>query len=138
MPRGRVAFAGFHPPEALGRFQCGADLFVWPAINEAYGMALLEAQAMGLAVVAGDTGGVSEIVTHNKTGLLAPVGDVGAFADAIRHLLARPDLIVTMGQAAAAKVASRHSLRRASDVLGGLVSALAEKQDDAGSDRVST
>ena len=47
-----------------------ADLFVWPAINEAFGMALLEAQASALPVVAGASGGVGGIVASGETGLL--------------------------------------------------------------------
>ena len=39
-----------------------ADLFVWPAVNEAYGMVLLEAQALGCPVVAGAYGGVASVV----------------------------------------------------------------------------
>ena len=39
-----------------------ADLYVWPAVREAYGIALLEAQAAGLPVVAGREGGVAEVV----------------------------------------------------------------------------
>ena len=49
----RVRFAGARLPEELPDFYGAADLFVWPAINEAYGMSLLEAQAAGLPVIAG-------------------------------------------------------------------------------------
>ncbi|HEY4473251.1 MAG TPA: glycosyltransferase family 4 protein, partial [Stellaceae bacterium] len=61
--RGGLDAAGV--TEALAR----ADLFVWPAINEAFGMALLEAQASGLPVVAGTSGGVGDIVVPGTTGL---------------------------------------------------------------------
>ena len=47
------------PHAALPALYAGADLYLWPAINEAYGMAFLEAQAAGLPVVAGRTGGVA-------------------------------------------------------------------------------
>jgi glycosyltransferase involved in cell wall biosynthesis len=64
-----------------------ADLFVWPAVNEAYGMVLLEAQALGCPVVAGAYGGVASVVKHGETGLLTPPGDVDAFARALTDLV---------------------------------------------------
>ena len=69
------------------RFMPRADLYLWPAINEAYGMAFLEAQAAGLPVVAGRTGGVPAVVADGVTGLLTPVGDAAAFAAAVARLL---------------------------------------------------
>ena len=63
------------------------DLYLWPAINEAYGMAFLEAQAAGLPVVAGRTGGVPAVVADGVTGLLTPIGDAAAFAGAVARLL---------------------------------------------------
>ena len=64
-----------------------ADLFVWPAVNEAYGMVLLEAQALGCPVIAGAYGGVASVVQHGKTGILTPPGDIAAFADGLSVLL---------------------------------------------------
>ena len=46
----RVVFAGERSAESLPAFYAAADLMVWPAVREAYGMALLEAQATGLPV----------------------------------------------------------------------------------------
>ncbi|MBM6582577.1 glycosyltransferase family 4 protein [Microvirga sp. BT689] len=64
-----------------------ADLFVWPAVNEAYGMVLLEAQALGCPVIAGAYGGVASVVQHGKTGILTPPGDIAAFSDGLSDLL---------------------------------------------------
>lgn len=64
-----------------------ADLFVWPAVNEAYGMVLLEAQLFGCPVVAGAYGGVASVVEHETTGLLTAPGDLSAFANAVGTLL---------------------------------------------------
>ena len=77
-----------------------ADLLVWPAINEAYGMALLEAQAAGLPVVAGNSGGVGEVVCDGRTGLVVPQGDGAAFAAAVAGLLDRPEARAAMADAA--------------------------------------
>ena len=59
----------------LPAIYASADLYLWPAINEAYGMAFLEAQAAGLPVVAGRTGGVPAVVADGVTGVLTPIGD---------------------------------------------------------------
>ncbi|MEE1654804.1 glycosyltransferase family 4 protein [Microvirga sp. CF3062] len=74
-----------------------ADLFVWPAVNEAYGMVLLEAQAMGCPVLAGAYGGVASVVKHGETGILAQPGDISAFADALRNLVQDRDRLRSLG-----------------------------------------
>ncbi|HST95755.1 MAG TPA: glycosyltransferase family 4 protein, partial [Microvirga sp.] len=74
-----------------------ADLFVWPAVNEAYGMVLLEAQALGCPVIAGAYGGVASVVRHGETGMLTPPGDIAAFAEALSVLLQDHDRRRTLG-----------------------------------------
>ena len=114
---GRLHWLGTLAPEALPQVYAAADLFVWPAINEAYGMALLEAQAAGLPAVAGAVRGVPEILAHDRTGLLAPPGDAAAFADAVAALLLAPERRELYGAAAAMNAAERHGLGRAAAVL---------------------
>jgi glycosyltransferase involved in cell wall biosynthesis len=76
----RATFAGARTASDLPALYAGADLYVWPAINEAYGISMLEAQAAGLPVIAGRTRGVPAVVADGQTGLLAPLGDAAAFA----------------------------------------------------------
>ncbi|MBL8669515.1 MAG: glycosyltransferase family 4 protein [Alphaproteobacteria bacterium] len=84
----RVAWLGRREESEVAALCAACDLMLWPAVNEAYGMALLEAQAAGLPVVAGRSGGVPAIVRNGQTGRLVPVGDAAAFAAATRALLA--------------------------------------------------
>jgi len=91
-----------------------AHLFVWPAVNEAYGMALLEAQARGCPVVAGAFGGVASVVRHGQTGYLTTPGDTKAFADAIRTLLRDTPALRRMGSAARRFVSDERTLAHAS------------------------
>lgn len=117
----RVRFLGQRGTEELPGLLDAADLFVWPAVNEAYGMAILEAQAAGVPVVAGDAGGVAEIVRHGITGLLTPEGSVTAFADAVASLVTDPARRTAMGAAARITVADEHSLKAASKALDDIV-----------------
>jgi glycosyltransferase involved in cell wall biosynthesis len=107
---GRTRFAGRRDLPGLVPLYAACDLFVWPAVNEAYGMAMLEAQAAGLPVVSSDLRGVPDVVQHDRTGLLAPPGDVAGFAARIRELLTDPARRHDMGDAAAAYVASERGL----------------------------
>ncbi|MCY4592783.1 MAG: glycosyltransferase family 4 protein [Alphaproteobacteria bacterium] len=107
-------FTGTLGPDELASWMAAADLCLWPAVAEAYGMALLEAQAAGMAVVAGAAGGVPDIVRNGETGLLVPEGDVAAFAGAVRKLLDDAELRRRMGAAAARAVRARHGLDQAS------------------------
>jgi len=113
----RIRFTGALPRAALPDVYAGADLYLWPAINEAYGMAFLEAQAAGLPVVAGRTGGVPAVVTDGITGLLTPVGDPVAFAGAVSHLLERRDERARLAAGAARRILTHHDERAAAHAL---------------------
>jgi glycosyltransferase involved in cell wall biosynthesis len=120
----RVEFAGTVSPEALPALYASADLYVWPAINEAYGMAFLEAQAAGLPVVAGRTGGVPAVVADGTTGRLTAVGDAAAFAAALADLLDHPEERARLAGNAAARVAAHHSDAAAGRILASALAAL--------------
>lgn len=82
----RTTFTGLLAREEICGLLRAADLYVWPAVNEAYGMALLEAQSCGLPVVASSVGGVPQIVQHETTGLLAPPNEPMMLGRHIRRL----------------------------------------------------
>jgi glycosyltransferase involved in cell wall biosynthesis len=111
---GRVRFTGAMDPDDLAGTYASADLYVWPAINEAYGMAVLEAQAAGLPVVAGRTGGVPDVVDDGRSASLVPIGDDAAFASAVADLLDDPGRRTAMGRWAGANAAARHDIAAAS------------------------
>lgn len=121
----RVEFLGLRDEEMLIGDYARADIFVWPSVNEAFGMALLEAQASALPAVAGDFGGVASILEDGTTGYLARPRDAGDFAAKLDRLIADLDLRARMGTAARAKVASRHSLDGAARRLNELLAELA-------------
>lgn len=112
-----AVFAGRKSAAELAQYYRAADIFVWPAINEAYGMALLEAAQAGLPSVAGDSGGVGDIVAHGETGLLAKSGDARKFAGALQILLDDAGLRAKMGEAAMQRAAREHGLDAASRLL---------------------
>jgi glycosyltransferase involved in cell wall biosynthesis len=109
--RDRVALLGqVGSRDRLAALYRDADLLLWPAVNEAYGMALLEGQALGCPVVAGAYGGVASVVQDGRTGLLAPPGDAVAFAAAVRSLLDDPGRIARLSRAAARFVREERGL----------------------------
>ena len=114
---GRVVFVGVLTADALAAASAAADLFVWPALGEAYGLAMLEAEGSGLPVVAGRSGGVAEVVLDGETGLLVPPDDPAAFAGAVEALLVDPERRRRMAAAASRFVLERRSLEQASRTL---------------------
>lgn len=117
---GHVTFAGLCVPDETRNILAASDLFVWPAINEAFGMALLEAQASGLPVLAGDVGGVSGIVSHGVTGWLVAVDDMDAFTRCLKNCVTTDvDVLRKYGVAGASKALQHHAMASAADMLGG-------------------
>ena len=113
----RAVFAGAWAEDALPAVYAACDLCVWPAYNEASSMALLEAAAAGLPVVAGDWPGAAAIVDHGKTGLIAPRHDHVAFAGAVVELSRNEEKRRAMGAQAAARVRERHGIESAATAL---------------------
>lgn len=81
----RVRFLGFR--RDVPRILVDSDLFVLPSLWEGLPIALLEAMAAGLAVVATDVEGVREAVTHEQEGLIVPPGDPEALAAALMRVV---------------------------------------------------
>jgi len=117
----RVRFLGLLESGAVDRLYAAADVGAWPAINEAYGMAILEAQAAGLPLVVGDRTGVGQIVQAGRTALVVPTGDTEAFAAGLASLLDEPARRAEMGASAHSRVQSAHGLSAAAMQLGEVV-----------------
>lgn len=118
---GRIRWLGERTREDIPSLLAQADLYVWPGVGEAFGLAYLEAQAAGLPVVAQAIAGVPEVVRHGETGLLTPPGDVAAYADALSLLMSDGDLRVRMGARARHFVHEERSLAQASGKLQSLL-----------------
>lgn len=84
-----------------------ADLFVMSSITEGLGSTVLDAMALGMAVVGTTAGGIPEAVVDGETGLLVPPADPAALAGAILQLLADRPLRARMGEAGRRRVAER-------------------------------
>lgn len=119
--QGRAIFLGEVEETALPALLTAADIFAWPAVNEAFGMALLEAQAAGCPVVAGRVRGVPDIVSAGVTGLLSPPGDFRALAQDIRRLLTDEDLRQEFSRVARSRIDEQYDIaaaaRRIDDTL---------------------
>ena len=88
----------------------GLDMFVLSSMSEGYSMALLEASAVALPIVATQVGGNGEIVRDGINGCLVPAGNPAALADAMLALLRHPQHALALGQSARAWVERHGSL----------------------------
>ena len=80
-------------------------------------MAMLEAQAAGLPVIAGKTGGVPDVVHNGETGVLCPVGNASAFAVALAGLLDTPSQLKKFSKSALTLTASKNDISNAARTL---------------------
>jgi len=109
--------ANFHllgpmPNRELPGFYNSIDCFVLPTLFEAFSITLVEAMASGKAVVASRTGGIPEVVEHNKQGILVEPKDGAALRKAIDTVIGSRSLMSDMGEAGRARVVEKFSVER--------------------------
>jgi len=95
---GRFVFTGFRAD--LGNFFKLFDIFVLSSRLEGLGTSILDAQAVGLPVVASNTGGIPEAVRHDENGLLFPAENPRALADALIEAIKNKELRRRLGERA--------------------------------------
>jgi glycosyltransferase involved in cell wall biosynthesis len=93
----KIIFTGWR--EDIAWTMAAMDIVVLPSLNEAVGMVLIQAQALGIPVIATRVGGIPEVVKNNQTGILVASRDSDALAEAIHKLLSDKSLRDTMGEA---------------------------------------
>ena len=104
-----VHFVGFQDP--VGPFLDALDLYVHPARMEGFGIAVVEAMAARKAVVATNTGGLPELVEHERTGLLVASDNPEALSVAVVSLLRDMTRREEMGKRGAKLVHERFDLK---------------------------
>ena len=110
-----VRFLGMR--DDVDRLYGAMDLFVLPSWREGFPRAAMEAAASGLPVIASDVRGCRQVVDDGVTGLLVPVRDGAALADAIRALGDDPDRRAAMATAAVERAAAEFDERRVVDIV---------------------
>ncbi len=104
------------------------DIFVLPSYSEGVSLALLEAMAAGLPVIATAVGGNPEVVTDGETGLLIPPRDAGALAQALARLLGDPTFAKKLGENARHHVEANYSLERLGQEINEIYDELVKKK----------
>ena len=89
----KIIFLGSKTHEELETIYASADIFAAPSVTakdgdqEGFGLVILEAMASGMAVVANDSGGIRDLITHGKNGLLAVEKDVDSLAEKLNFFV---------------------------------------------------
>ena len=107
---GHIHFLGFRQdiPELLA----ASDCFVLPSLWEGLPMALVEAMASGLPIIATEVSGSKQAMVHGETGLLVAPGDAAQLEEAMVRMLSRPDQARAMGIAAQKRVEAHFGARK--------------------------
>jgi glycosyltransferase involved in cell wall biosynthesis len=110
---------GFVPHDELQGLYARAAVVACPSRREGFGVACLEAMAHGRPVVAGDVGGLRDLVVDGETGYLVPPQDVAALRKALERLLGDRDLRRRLGLAGRMRAAERFSWDAATEATIG-------------------
>jgi glycosyltransferase involved in cell wall biosynthesis len=112
----RVNFVGELPPEQIGVFLRGLDVFVFPSLSETFGLAVVEAAAAGIPVVANDLTVLREVlaVDDEACALFVDANDTEKFRAAVQSVLQDKDLSARLTSRGAV-LTQRYSLAAMAD-----------------------
>ena len=117
---GRVALPGWQSADRVRALLAAADMFVLPSRQEGLPIAILEAMAVGAAVISTPVGAISDAITDGETGLLVPPGDSAALARAIARLLDDPALRARLAVQARARFDAMFTIDRTADAVAAM------------------
>lgn len=123
--RGRVHLAGMQA--SMPTLYPQLDLLVCSSLSEAMPLAVMEAMACSLPVVATAVGGVPDLVVQGLTGSLVGHGDVDGLANEVAALLADPATRREMGRQARRRIQQRFALDHSVGAIGALLQRLAQR-----------
>jgi glycosyltransferase involved in cell wall biosynthesis len=102
-------FTGFMSDADLDKFQTIADCAVFPSLYEPFGIVALESFAARVPVVVSDTGGLPEVVEHNRTGIVTRANDADSLTWGILQVLQNPEFSQQLVEQAYKSIAERFS-----------------------------
>jgi mannosyltransferase len=108
--RARVVITGELEIEEVQRWYRRLTIYAFTSRNEGFGLTLIEAMAVGAALVASRAGAAELVVEDGVTGVLTPSGDVEALVAALEPLMRDPALAAAMGERGRARVLAKFSL----------------------------
>lgn len=88
----QVTFLPLMSQTELNRYYRESDIVVLPSVDEGFGLVLVEAQLCQVPVIGADSGGIPDIIVHERTGLLFPPGNAPALAHCIKRILTDKEL----------------------------------------------
>jgi mannosyltransferase len=106
----RIVITGELPIEAVQRWYQRLTIYAFTSRNEGFGLTLIEAMAVGTALVASRAGAAELVVEDGVTGALTPPGDVDALVAALEPLMRDPASAAEMGDRGRARVLAKFSL----------------------------
>lgn len=107
-----INFVGYVNNEELKNYYRNCDLFVAPSLYESFGLIYLEAMVWGKPVIGCDVGGIPDIVSDGKDGILVQPDDEKSLANAIIALLLDCDRRIVMGKDGRKKVDGKFTIKK--------------------------
>src|SRR6266513_1744654 len=103
-----IEYLGKLPPAESRKVYDRVDIYLCATAIDCFPNSVIEAFASGVAVVSTNAGGIPHLITHERTGLLVPIGDVEGLATQALRLLEEPELCRTITRNAYQEVRSKY------------------------------
>ena len=110
-----VEFTGMIPENEIPGFLCSLDIYVHASLGETMSTAIMQAMACGLPVIASDVMGINNMIQNGNTGILVPVKNAAALADAMESLISDEARSISLSVAARKFAEDKFSNRRMLD-----------------------
>lgn len=122
----RIHIEGYRPDDQLAEAYANCDIFLAPSRFESFGLVAIEAMRYGKPVIAGNVGGLAEVVEPLKTGLLVDPNDPEEIAQAVLKLVHDRNLRRQLGNAARQSFLAKYTLEQ---MVEGIEAAYASFQE---------